>query len=63
MIGPGVPGGVYTTAHMLVLSEVPNRDNVHEVELKLPPAPPSFHDIVPAGRIFVPGLGSRTFAV
>ena len=61
--GPVFVIGVYVTEHILVLVEVPNCANVHEVESKLPPAPPSSHDIVPVGMIFVPGLGSRTFAL
>ena len=59
----GLVDGVYVTEHILVLGEVSYCDNVHEVESKLPPAPPSSHDTVPVGRIFVPGLVSRTFAL
>ena len=38
-------------------------DNVHEVELNNPPLPPSSHETVPVGIIFVPRPGSLTLAV
>jgi len=59
---PAFAGGLYTMAHLPVLVEVPNCANVHEVALKLPPAPPSLHDTVPVGMLFVPTLESRTLA-
>ena len=62
MTGPVFAGGVYMMAHVLVLVEVLYCDNVHEVALKLPPAPPSLHDTVPVGMLFVPELVSTIFA-
>ena len=48
-------------AHMLALVE--KVVNVHEVELKSPPLPPSSHVTVPVGRIVVPRPGSLTLAL
>ena len=45
-------------AHMPVLVE--KTVNVHEVELNIPPLPPSLHVTVPVGRILVPRPGSLT---
>src|SRR2546422_958121 len=47
---------------MLVLVEVPYCANMHELELKLPSTPPSLHDTVPVGIVFVLEFESRTLA-
>ena len=44
--------GVYAMTQMLVLELAVT--NVQEVELKIPPAPPSLHDTVPVGVAGVP---------
>jgi hypothetical protein len=55
--GPADDGGVYTMVQKLVA-------NVQEaLELKLPPAPPSLHAIVPVGLVFVPKALSATTAL
>ena len=48
-------------AHMPALVE--KVVNVHEVELKTPPLPPSSHVTVPDGMVFVPRPGSLTLAL
>jgi len=53
---PEVLGGVYTVVH------VPE-SNVHEPELKLPPAPPSLQLAVPVGVDAEPTEMSATVAV
>ena len=58
MIVP-VFAGVYPT--LQELTPVVTTASVHELELKVPPAPPSLHDIVPVGVLFVPGVESTTF--
>ena len=63
MTGPVLVGGVYAISHTLVLVVEPLIGaRVHEVEPKLPPAPPSSHDTVPVGMLFVPILESKTLA-
>ena len=66
MTGPAF-GEVYEMPHALVLVEVLYCVNVQELELelevKVPPAPPSLHDTVPVGILFVPELESRTFTL
>ena len=48
-------------AHIPVLVE--KVVNVHEVELKSPPLPPSSQVTVPVGMVFVPRPGSLTLAL
>jgi len=52
---------VYVTLQLLEVEE--SVVNVHELELKLPPAPPSSQVTVPVGVVFIPVLESKTFAV
>src|SRR5207249_5799165 len=54
---------MYEILHMDELAEPFNGANVHEVELKPPPTPPSLHDTVPLGTLCVPEPESRTFAL
>ena len=47
LTGPVVVGVVYFTVQVLESELI--EDNVHELELNFPPAPPSLHDTVPVG--------------
>ena len=57
-----VDDGVYIIVQALAL-ELVGASVQEEPELKLPPAPPSLHDTVPVGLVFVPMLGSLTAAL
>lgn len=57
---PAVEGGLYVSLQVLIVELAVER--VHDELLKLPPAPPSLHDMVPVGVVSVPELVSLTVA-